>query len=259
MTAPYDRTIVPVAEGDGWLIVAKPPRVLVHRNKMFPRTDAMLQRVRDHVGDHVYPIHRLDRNTSGCLLFATRRELAGPLSSCLGAADARKTYVCLVRGAFEAEGEVTVETPMKVSEDVYKDACSVVDRLGFSHDPRSSLLRVRPKTGRYHQVRRHVRDLHHPIIHDGDHGDSRVNRWWRENRGVTRLSLHCLHMEIPNPHGGRIHATCPLFQDLADVWSALPYWDEAVAIEPALAWPALTVPEAQDEPQTRNPVTSPVT
>ncbi len=241
-------TVVPLAQGDGWVVVAKPPGVLVHRNWAFPNELAMLQRVRDWAGARVYPIHRIDRNTSGCLLFATARELAGPLSASLNGDDTQKTYVCLVRGTFPHEGTVRVDTPVKIEGSQYKDALSFVEKLGHHADPRCALLRVLPRTGRTHQVRRHVRDLHHPIIHDGDHGDSRVNRWWRENRGVTRLQLHCLRLDLPHPDGGRIQVQCPLFDDLYDAWSVLDCWEAAVAAEPALGLPPLPVPPTLTRP-----------
>lgn len=237
---PPDGGVVPVAQGAGWVVVAKPPRVLVHRNAMFPREHAMLQRVRDWAGGRVYPIHRLDRNTSGCLLFATDQALAGPLSRSLS--EARKTYVCLVRGELSRDDLIRVDTPIKLAPGEFREAVSHVQKLAGAPEPRSSLLRVHPETGRTHQVRRHVRDLHHPIVHDGCHGDSRVNRWWRESRGATRLQLHCLRLEMRLPDGTPLDAVCPLFEDLAAVWGGLPYWGAAVRAEPRLALPPLPLP-----------------
>ena len=203
----------------------------------------MLQRVRSWARRRVYPIHRLDRNTSGCLLFATAQGLAGPLSKCLAAAE--KTYVCLVRGDFPHEEEVQIDTPVKLGPGNYRDAVSLVSKLGGASDPRCSILQVRPQTGRTHQVRRHVRDLHHPIVHDGKHGDSRINRWWRENYGATRLQLHCLRIDMPMPEGGRLRAVCPLFEDLHAVWSTLPYWNTVRGREPDLQRPPLRLPSTR--------------
>jgi tRNA pseudouridine65 synthase len=229
-----------LAQGDGWIAVAKPPALLVHRSEATPHASAALQIVRDQTGAHVYPIHRLDRSASGCLLFATDRALAGPLSAALTAG--RKTYLAFVRGAFQQDGPVVVDTPMKDDNDILKDARSTVWCLGRSHDPRCSLLKVEPETGRFHQVRRHVRDLHHPVIGDTDHGDTKVNRWWRENMGATRLGLHALAISLPaGADSPAIDVVCPLFADHARVWSALPWWADAVAKEPALALPPLGV------------------
>lgn len=239
------RPVPILVEGDGFLVVAKPPRVVVHRNAGQRHASAMIQRVRDMVGAHVYPIHRLDWGASGCLLLATRRELAGPLSAALNGPSARKTYLAFVRGTFRADQPVRVETPIK-TEHGYKEARSVVELLGRSLEPRCSLLRVLPETGRNHQVRRHVRDLHHPIILDGDHGDSRVNRWWREHHGVHRLGLHALRLELDLPGGGRLRAVCPLFADHAALFAAMPWWEDALAREPALALPPLPLDPPED-------------
>ena len=256
-TTPSHPPLPTLAEGTGWLVVAKPPRVLTHRNPLAPRQPAALQIVRDMVGRHVYPIHRLDCAASGCLLFATEKSLAGPLSAAFSGAT--KVYLALVRGDYRAEGDVVVDNPMKDDNGIWKDARSVVRRLGSTPDPRSSLLRVVPETGRYHQVRRHVRDLHHPILGDHNHGDTRVNRWWREERGLPRLGLHSLSLAIPKRANGfenslsltvpweePIEVVCPLFEDMAAVLRALPFWDEAAAREPALLLPTLPVaPEYQ--------------
>lgn len=219
-----------LAQGDGWVVVAKPPRMLTHRGPETRNAAAAVQSVRSMLDTSVFPIHRLDRGASGCLLFATRQELAGPLSEAL--AGARKTYLAFVRGFFKPDGEVVVETPMKDDLGVVKEARSVVQVLGRCHDPRSSLLRVRPETGRYHQVRRHVRDLNHPIIGDGEHGDTRVNRWWREEKQVSRLGLHCLSLDVPWREP--ISVVCPLFTDQARVYRTLPWWEDACGAEPAL-------------------------
>lgn len=232
-------TLTLLAEGQGWVVVAKPPAMLVHRNPDMPRALAALQVLREQLGRYVYPIHRLDRAASGCLLFATERERAGELSAAMTSAS--KTYLAFVRGRFGPDTPVRIETPMRDDNGIEKSARSVVRCLGRSAEPRCSLLAVEPETGRFHQVRRHVRDLHHPIIGDTEHGDSKVNRWWREERGATRLGLHALRLRLNLPEG-EIAVTCPLFEDHARVWSALPWWEEAVAAEPGLAIPTLPLP-----------------
>ncbi len=236
--------LVILASGDGWLVVAKPPRVISHRNAAHPREYAMLQRVRDHVGGRVWMIHRLDRATSGCQLFATRQELAGPLSKAL--AEGQKSYLAMVRGYFKSDEPVTVESPIKYPDGSYKDARSEVQLLGRSHEPRCSLLHVFPVTGRHHQVRRHVRDLHHPVLRDGYHGDTRVNRWWRENYGMARLGLHAWSLAIDLPDGGRIEASCPLFVDQAVLWRRMPWWDAAVETLPELVRDPLPLIDVDD-------------
>ncbi|MCB9779976.1 MAG: pseudouridylate synthase [Alphaproteobacteria bacterium] len=229
-----------LAEGERWVVVSKPPRVVVHRGPRMRRASAMLQRVRDMLGRRVFLVHRLDRQTSGCLLLATDSEMAGQLSAALSAAESHKTYLAFVRGAWAHDGVQTVRSSI-LTEQGLKEAVSHIEGLGASEDPRCSLLRVFPETGRHHQVRRHVRDLHHPIIHDGEHGDSRVNRLWREQHGVQRLGLHCLRLKLPLPDGSELDVTSPLWADQAELWRSLPWWDRAVAAEPALALPPLSM------------------
>lgn len=230
-----------LAEGDRWVAVAKPPALLTHRTPRFA-LDAALQRLRDQLGQRVYPVHRLDRGASGLLLFTTDAEVVHPLHEALRAG--RKRYLALCRGqwggplAGGAEGVVRVESLLLDDNRLPKEACTDVEALGSCAEPRSCLLAAEPRTGRFHQVRRHVRDLGHPILGDNDHGDSRVNRWWREERGLRRLALHCATVELALP-GGPLTLRCPLFADLHRVLQALPLWEEAVAREPVLGLPPL--------------------
>jgi tRNA pseudouridine65 synthase len=233
-----------LAQGDGWIVVAKPPWMLVHRDEHTPRFAAVaLQRVRRMVQRDVYPIHRLDRQVSGCLLFATEQELAGPLSRGLTGGEATKRYVALVRGEWKRAWEpVVVDTPMKDENGVVREAASLVTPIVSCAEPRCSLVLVEPRTGRYHQVRRHVRDLHHPVVGDNQHGDTRVNCVWREQRGLRRIALHCLELRVPLPDGGHIEATSPMFDDFEKAVAPLPFWAEAIERLPALGLPTLKAP-----------------
>lgn len=222
--------------GEGWILVAKPPRIIVHRSRDTRDEYAALQRVRDLVGHRVNPVHRLDRQASGIMLFATDRERSGELHEVLRRG--QKTYVALCRGYFGHEWPLDVDTELDG-----KQCRSTVECLGRCHRPRSSLLRVRPHTGRFHQVRRHVRDLNHPIVGDREHGDSKVNRWWREERGMERLGLHCLRMTLPFAEG-ELTVECPLFDDMHTVLSGLPWWEQALEQEPALGLTPLTMPSS---------------
>lgn len=211
---------------DKIVIIDKPSGILVHSHPRFPDEIPLVQRVRDQIGQPVWPVHRLDRQTSGILIFALSPEFIEPMSEALR--QGQKTYWAFVRGTFPHHESMTVDTPIKG-----KEALSIVRCLGRCAEPRCSLLEVLPRTGRNHQVRRHVRDLHHPILHDGDHGDSRVNRWWRENMGLKRLALHAGVIDIPyNDKQMRLHT--PLPQNLRIVFEQVPWWDETVKREPKL-------------------------
>ena len=212
------------------IIIDKPAGVLVHSHPRFPDEIPLVQRVRDQLGQPVWPVHRLDRQTSGILIFALSPEFVESMAETLR--QGQKTYWAFVRGSFPHDEPITVDTPIKG-----KEALSVVRCLGRSTKPRCSLLEVLPKTGRNHQVRRHVRDLHHPILHDGDHGDSRVNRWWREDMGLKRLALHAgkLHLQYQD-HTLAIHS--PLPEDLRIVFESMPWWNQVVTTRPELINPS---------------------
>lgn len=242
MSMPIPGDLAVLARGATWAVVAKPPRLLVHRTGIARARHHALQLARDQLGVQVHPVHRLDRPASGCLLFALSRDAIPMLQDALAAPGAVKTYLAFVRGHWAREGTVQVDAPLRDAIGVPRASASEVECIGTSADPRCALLRVRPRTGRYHQVRRHVRSLDHPVLGDATHGDTRVNRWWREERGLARLGLHCVSLDLPLPDG-RLQATCPVFEDLHALWSGLPWWAEAVAAEPALALPPLPVPD----------------
>ena len=130
-----------LAQTDDVVVIAKPPHLLVHRTPMAPSDrHFVMQSLRDQLGQHVYPVVRLDRAASGCLPVALSSEAATRLQEAMQ--QAQKTYVAFVRGEWKRTGEVTVETSMKDDKGVVKEALSVVDGLGGSSDPRCSLLRA---------------------------------------------------------------------------------------------------------------------
>ena len=223
----------------GWFVCAKIPGVSVHKQPRFPKEHTIAQRLREQLGQPVQLVHRLDRQTSGCLLVATEPALVTPLAKALAAG--QKTYLAFVRGYFPTLEEQKVKTPIK-HKGKHLEASSTVRCIARGREPRSSALIVHPHTGRNHQVRRHVRDLHHPILHDGDHGDTRANRWWRENMGLTRLGLHALRIEL-TMDGTTHRIECPIFADHHRVFSQLEWWSDAVAAEPLLAVEPLVVGE----------------
>ena len=227
-----------LAQGPDWVVIAKPPNLLVHRSEWTPHEPAVVQSLRDQLNRLVYPIHRLDRQASGCLLVATAQEAAGPLTTAFLAG--RKQYLAMVRGAFPDDGPVEIDKPMRDDGGVIRDAHSTVWCLGRSEEPRCSLLLVEPTTGRYHQVRRHVRDLNHPILGDGDHGDRRINREWRA-RGVERLALHCVAIRMTLPNGELLSVESPLFEDQARIWAEMPWWESARIRMPLLGTLALSL------------------
>lgn len=194
-------------------------------------------------GETVAPVHRLDRATSGCLLLSLDPTTTARLQAALSAGD--KRYLALVRGAVDDLSERHVTTPIKDPRKGVQSAESFVQPIATSRDPRCSLFLARPVTGRNHQVRRHCRDLDHPVIGDGKHGDSRVNRWWREHLELPRLALHCLSLRIETEQDGSIDVTCPVPRDLLAVFERLPWYADAVR-----ALPQMVATDAADGTET---------
>lgn len=234
-----------LARGAGWAVVAKAPRLLVHRNAYAPGADAVLQQARNLLGTRVHLVNRLDFQASGCVVLATDPESCALLQRVMTGEGARKRYVAMVRGELLAEGPITVVNPMRDENGVIREATTIVTVLGHCPAPRCSLVLAEPRTGRFHQVRRHVRDLSHPIIGDTKHGNGATNREFRLI-GVDRLALHALSIDLPLPDGGRIAVECPLFADQAAVYRTMPWWDAAVALIPALAAPPIPLDDAPD-------------
>jgi len=208
-----------LARGVDHVVVDKPAGILVHRTKLSSDTEAMLGRVRDTVGQWVYAVHRLDRATSGCLLFGLSSEGVPYLQQALR--DGQKEYLALVRGQADSLHDTVIDRPLKVKNKL-KKAATHIEVLGSSAEPRCSLLRARPLTGRFHQIRRHLAGTGHPILGDSSHGDTRVNRTWREQRGLDRLALHCFRLELPLLEGLST-VRSPIPSSLREVLDALPF------------------------------------
>lgn len=216
-------------EDDKLVIVAKPSGMFVHRSLADrSATEFVVQRVRDQVGCFVYPVHRLDRPTSGVLMLAKSSEAAALYCSMFAERQIRKTYVALVRGHTDDTGTIdrplvsdkgrgkSESTPHSVPQDAETDyrtleRFEVPIAFGRHATTRCSLVEVHPKTGRYHQIRRHLAGISHPVIGDADHGDTKFNRHAQTHLGTTRLMLAAIRLEFPHPTTGcEIEIECPL-------------------------------------------------
>jgi len=237
------RAPLPVlAQGAGWIIIGKPPRLITHKTAQSTDRIAALQWVRDQVGRRVAAIHRLDRPASGCLLFATDPTLAAELHGSLRRPETVKEYLALVRGQIEPGAATVVDRPLDG-----KESQTELTVIASMPEPRCSLVRARIHSGRFHQVRRHLAGIGHPILGDSRHGDTRVNRQWREDRGLSRLMLHGWRLELDVPEG-RAVARCPLWPDMARIVRGLELWAAAAQAEPLLTEPFAEPPPWPDGP-----------
>ena len=195
--APVPTRIDVLHRDDAIVVVDKPSGLSVHRGDDQSSTFA-LNLTRNAIGQWVYPVHRLDRATSGVLVFALSSEHARTLQEAFSTRDVTKTYLALVRGKPPESG--VVDSPMAKREGG-PDVESVTEytRLFFASDPRLSLVEARPKTGRRHQIRRHLRRINHPVAGDVNYGNGADNRRYRAELGLYRLALHATRLSFAHP------------------------------------------------------------
>jgi tRNA pseudouridine65 synthase len=200
------------------VVVNKPAGMLVHRSWLDKyETQFVMQTLRDQIGQHVFPLHRLDRPTSGVLVFALSSEFAAKMMPMFAQHEMEKTYYAVVRGWIEEEA--TLDYPLKVELDKIADKFAKQDKdaqeaityyrpvdkvevpfsTGRFPTSRYSLIEMKPKTGRKHQLRRHMHHLSHPIIGDTTHGDGKHNRLFREYYRAQRLMLHAAKLTFIHP------------------------------------------------------------
>ena len=208
---------------DQWLIaVNKPAGMLVHRSWLDSNeTRFVMQTLRDQIGQLVYPIHRLDRPTSGVLLFALDSQTANLLCQQFEQKSVQKSYLAVTRGYVRGEenGEGVIDYALKVVLDKIADKFAQQDKapqsavtfykvlqtaempyaVGRYASARYSLVRLLPQTGRKHQLRRHLKHIFHPILGDTQYGDLHQNRALTAHTGCHRLMLHADKLTFSHP------------------------------------------------------------
>jgi tRNA pseudouridine65 synthase len=198
--------------------INKPSGLLVHRSMIDKtETEFALQLVRDQIGQYVYPIHRLDKPTSGVLVFALSKEMAKAMSELFKSRETQKEYIAIVRGYIDESG--VIDYPLKEQLDKMTDkkanqdkapqeAVTEFQKLATVELPyavsrykvaRYSLVRLLPRTGRKHQLRRHMKHLFHPIVGDTTHGRGEHNKLFREKFECHRLLLHASKISFTHP------------------------------------------------------------
>ena len=235
---------------DEYLVaVDKPAGLFVHRS--FMDKDEIyfaLQLVRDLVGQYVYPVHRLDRPTSGVLLFALTKEVAQKMGETFsqndGGKSIQKTYYALTRGHLEGEDlidyalkekldklgdkNVSRDKPAQEAQTYYQSikTATLPIALGKYDSVRYSLIKLLPQTGRRHQLRRHLAHLRHPIIGDINYGDNKQNPFFIEHFGFKRLMLIAKELAFIHPiTHQKIKITAEFDQQWQQVFNALNWQD----------------------------------
>jgi len=214
--------------------INKPSGLLVHRSPIDKHeTHFAVQELRNQIGRHVYPLHRLDKPTSGVLVFALSSESASFYSQQFREHQIAKTYLALVRGY--GPGQLSIDHELSDEADDYagikaggdaKEALTHVKCLDQFEIPlvvdrypttRLSLMQCEPITGRKHQIRRHLKHIGHPIVGDSRHGKGLLNRACEAYFGVGRLWLACTQMVLARRDGSELVIDAGLAADFQQV------------------------------------------
>ncbi|MES0488751.1 MAG: pseudouridine synthase [Leptospirales bacterium] len=206
---------LPILYRDEHLVaIHKPAGLLVHRSSIdASETEYAVQRLRDQIRQRVYPLHRLDKPTSGVLLFALHPEAVRVFSSLFETRKMDKTYIGVVRGHTESMG--TIDYPLTDELNPDNGARAAITRYTLLHKveleypvgkyntARYSVVAIHPETGRRHQIRRHFKHIFHPLIGDTTHGDGKHNRFFQETLHSHRLLLAATELGLVHPYTGK--------------------------------------------------------
>jgi tRNA pseudouridine65 synthase len=204
-----------------WIAIDKPAGLLVHRSEIDKHeTRFAVQILRDQIGQAVQPVHRLDKGTSGVLVFALDAVANRNLSRQFELNTVQKTYLAVVRGWPAESGQIDhplIRQPDdydgRASSRVVQQAYTTFRRLACIELPvavdryssaRYALVELKPTTGRQHQLRRHMKHISHPIIGDATHGKGIHNRFFQQQLGCHRLLLACVQLDLQDPTTGEI-------------------------------------------------------
>ena len=194
-----------IYEDDNLIAINKPHGLLVHRSRIANDAKVFaLQLLRDKIGQRVYPTHRLDRKTSGVLLFAKDTDSNAAVQQLFRDRKISKNYLAIVRGHMDQEGKIDYPLsegngPAKEAQTTYKvlESFELDIPSGKFPTSRYSLLELTPNTGRFHQIRKHLAHVFHPIIGDRPHGCNKQNKIWLDTFNLDKMLLHAsrLHFE----------------------------------------------------------------
>lgn len=227
-------------QDDSLVVINKPSGLLVHRSSIDAyETEFALQLVRDQLGQNVYPVHRLDKPTSGLLVFAKSSDYASQISQAFGEQKVEKSYLSIVRG-YTPEAVFVDHALKPIQEDkrkrhIQKPAqeaqtllttlahCEIDAAIDKYPQSRYSLVLLQPKSGRKHQLRRHMKHLSHPIIGDPKYGKSKHNHYFGEHFGAKRLLLAAIGLRLESPIEGELDLRCSPGADFEQLIQNLPW------------------------------------
>ena len=210
--------------------VNKPHGLLVHRSPMAADArEFALQMLRNQLGRHVYPAHRIDRKTGGILLFALDQETEVRLRKAFAERQMDKHYLAIVRGWAPGEGEIdyALHNDSGQEQDAvtrYKrlNTCELDIPFGKHASSRYSLMELKPVTGRMHQLRKHMAHIFHPIIGDRPHGCNKQNKLFKERWDMHTMLLHAARLQFSHPYtGDTVRIVAPVQEEFARMLSLM--------------------------------------
>ena len=211
MSASNQIEIPIVYKDEDLCIVDKPSNLFVHSNPLAPSAPNCVSILSNKFDSRVYNVHRIDRPTSGLVLFALSRDSAAELSRQIREGLVVKRYLALVRGHLDKAVEIDHPVPkskhgekVEARSTVRPISTTVVDRpVGKFDEGWFSLVEITIETGRFHQARRHLRSIGHHVIGDSSHGDPAQNRFFREEYSVSRMFLRAFYLGFAHPGSGQ--------------------------------------------------------
>jgi tRNA pseudouridine65 synthase len=200
-----------IFQDDDLVVINKPHGLLVHQSPIARDAEEFaLQMLRNQIGQNVWPAHRLDRKTSGLLLFALNTQTNRLLQALFRENKISKKYLALVRGF--TPDEMDIDYPLMKENGQIQEAFThfktiakteIEVAFGKHNTSRYSLIEAYPQTGRMHQLRKHFAHIHHPIIGDRPHGCNKQNKLFKETWQMDKMLLHASELAFAHPITGK--------------------------------------------------------
>jgi tRNA pseudouridine65 synthase len=207
-------------------LINKPANLIIHRTEISSDRDTLVRRLQEQFENPPVPVHRLDRPVSGLLMGAFDTETASALSRSFREGEMDKRYIAIVRGIPEESGEITIALKnsrtleMQESRTTYRKLASIELPMPSRkyQTTRYSLIEASPRTGRFHQIRRHLARIGYPIVGDTSHGDTFCNHQFESEFGIEGLMLHSYAIRFFHPvEKIERYFTCPLRKEMQQI------------------------------------------
>ncbi|MBL4669076.1 MAG: pseudouridine synthase [Flavobacteriales bacterium] len=208
-TQPVIKSIEIIFEDEYLIVVNKPNNVIIHESHYARniKETTLLKFLEQQLGYPVYPVHRLDRKTSGIILLLKEKENVNQFQTLFTSNKIQKTYYAIVRGFSKEKG--IIDSPVKNDDTgIYKEALTNYTSVNNIEidipvhpytKSRYSLIKLMPETGRMHQLRKHLNKINHPIVGDYKYGDRFHNRMFETEFNCIYMFLHAFQLDFTHP------------------------------------------------------------